>query len=89
MYPLEKRVRRIWTGPQMPGRSWRAGKATAATESPQALIASLESGSGGLKRNARSVRGWDRVPMKKQGQGGKSSLGQHCCHIAAFYRGPM
>ena len=24
---------------------------------------------------ARSVRGWDRVPMKKQDQGGKSSLG--------------
>ena len=32
---------------------------------------------------ARSVRGWDRVPMKKQDQGGKSSLGQPCCPIAA------
>ena len=31
----------------------------------------------------RSVRGWDRVPMKKQDQGGKSSLGQPCCPIAA------
>ena len=32
---------------------------------------------------ARSVRGCDRVPMKKQDQGGKSPLGQHCCPIAA------
>ena len=35
----------------------------------------LGKGVGGLKRNARSVRVWDRVPMKKQDQGGKSSLG--------------
>ena len=28
----------------MPGRSWQAGKATAAMESPQALIAPLERG---------------------------------------------
>ena len=55
----------------------------AAMESPQALIAPLKRGSGGLKRNARSVGGWDRVPMKKQDQGGKSSLGQPCCPIAA------
>ena len=38
---------------------------------------------GGLKRNARCVRVWYRIPMKKQDQGGKSSLGQHCCPIAA------
>ena len=38
---------------------------------------------GGIKTNARSVRGWDRVPMKKQDQGGKSSLEQPCCPIAA------
>ena len=31
----------------MPGRSWRAGKATAAMESPQALIAPLKRGMGG------------------------------------------
>ena len=35
---------------QMPGRSWRAGKAIAAMESPQALIAPLKRGSGGLER---------------------------------------
>ena len=44
MCPLEKRVRRIWTGPQMTGRSWRAGEATAAMKSTQALIAPLERG---------------------------------------------
>ena len=38
---------------------------------------------GGIKTNARSVRVWDRVPMKKQDQGGKSSLEQPCCPIAA------
>ena len=38
---------------------------------------------GGIKTNARSVRGWDRVQMKKQDHGGKSSLGQPCCPIAA------
>ena len=65
-------------GPELAGRA-----GPAAMESPQDLIAApLERGSGGLKRNARSVRGWDRVPMKKQDQGGKSSLGQHCCPIA-------
>ncbi len=65
-------------GPELAGR-----ESHAAMESPQTLIAHLESGSGGLKRNARSIRGWDRVPMKKQDQGGKSSLGQPCCPIAA------
>jgi len=34
MCPLEKGVRGIETGHQMPGRSWRAGKAIAAMESP-------------------------------------------------------
>ena len=72
---------------QMPGRSWRAGKATAAMESPQALIAPLERGSGGFNKSssddrpgpgicdskyvedakaARSVRVWDRVPIRKE-----------------------
>ena len=71
----------------MPGRSWRAGKAIAAMESPQALIAPLERGSGGFNKAssdagpgsgicgskyvedakaARSVRVWDRVPIKQQ-----------------------
>ena len=35
---------------QMPGRSWRAGKAIAAMESPQALIAPLKRGLGGLNK---------------------------------------
>ena len=61
-----------------------AGRAgPAAMESPQALIAPLERGAGGLKRNARSVRDCDRVPMKKQDQGGKSSLRKRCSPITA------
>ena len=48
-------------GPELAGR-----EAIAEMESPQALIAPLERGSGGLKRNARSVRVWDRVPIKKR-----------------------
>ena len=48
MCPLEKGVRGIETGHQMPGRSWRAGK-PAAMESPKALIAPLKRGAGGLK----------------------------------------
>ncbi len=56
-------------GPELAGR-----EGPAAMESPQTLIAPLERGSGGLKRNVRSVWGWDRVPMKKQDQGVKSSL---------------
>ena len=54
MCPLEKGVRGIETGHQMPGRSWRAGKAIAVMESPQALIAPLKRGSGGLKRISNS-----------------------------------
>ena len=94
MCPLEKGVRGIETGHQMPGRSWRAGKAIAAMESPQALIAPLERGCPLKKyvwmirefnksssddrpgpgicdskyvedaKAARSVRVWDRVPIK-------------------------
>ena len=87
MCPLGKGVRGIGTGQQMPGRSCRAWKATAAMESPQALIAPLERGSGGFNKSssddrpgpgicgskyvedakaARSVRVWDRVPMKNK-----------------------
>ena len=65
----------------MPGRSWRAGEGIAAMESPQALIAPLKRGLGGLRqagpgicdskyvedaKAARSVRVWDRVPIKQQ-----------------------
>ena len=89
MCPLEKGVRGIETGHQMPGRSWRAGKPTA-MESPQALMCPLEKGISGINKSssddrpgpgicdskyvedakaARSVRVWDRVPMKNMGSG--------------------
>jgi len=42
MCPLEKGVRGIETGHQMPGRSWRAWKAIVAMESPKALIVPLK-----------------------------------------------
>mgnify|MGYP000080404258 CR=1 FL=1 len=48
LYKRNSTVRRI-RHHQMPGRSWRAGKAIAAMESPKALIAPLKRGSGGLK----------------------------------------
>jgi len=48
MCPLEKGVRGIETGHQMPGRSWRAGKAIAAMESPQALMCPREKVVGGI-----------------------------------------
>ena len=35
-----------------------------AMESPQALMCPLEKGVRGIKTSARSVRVWDRVPMK-------------------------
>ena len=67
MCPLEKGVRGIETGHQMPGRSWRAGKATAAMESH----AERESHAEMARAAARSPREdqalslvfyWDSVP---------------------------
>ena len=49
MCPLEKGVRGIETGHQMPGRSWRAGKAIVAMESPKALMCPLEKGVRGIE----------------------------------------
>ena len=43
----------------MPGRSWRAGKATAAMESPQALIAPLERGCP-LKKSVWMIREFNK-----------------------------
>ena len=43
----------------------------------------LGKGVRGIKKERAERRGWDRVPMKKQDQGGKSSLGQPCFPIAA------
>ena len=48
-------------GPELAGRA-----GPAAMESPQALIAPLERGSGGLKRNALSVRVWGSAPIQKK-----------------------
>ena len=48
-------------GPELAGR-----ESHAAMESPQALIAPLERGSGGLKRNARSVSVWPSAPIQKK-----------------------
>ena len=79
MCPLEKGVRGIETGHQMPGRSWRAGQ-PCGDGKPVGRDRPLEKGVGGIDSGARSVRVWDRVPMKNKTEGGKSSLGQHCAH---------
>ena len=55
---------------QMPGRSWRAGKASGDGK-PAGPDRPLEKGVGGIDSGARSVRVWDRVPIKKQGRPGK------------------
>ncbi len=49
----------------MPGRSWRAGESCGDGE-PEGRDRPLEKGVGGIDSGARSVRVWDRVPMKKQ-----------------------
>ena len=48
-------------GPKLAGR-----ESHEAMESPEALIAPLKGG-WGIKTSARSVRVWDRVPMKNNG----------------------
>ena len=63
MCPLEKGVRGIDTGHQMPGRSWRAGESCGDGE-PVGRDRPLEKGVGGIDSGARSVRVWDRVPIK-------------------------
>ena len=85
MCPLEKGVRGIEIGHQMPGRSWRAGKASGDGK-PVGPDRPLERGGAGEfnksssddrpgpgicdskyvedVKAARSVRVWDRVPIK-------------------------
>ena len=85
MCPLEKGVRGIEIGHQMPGRSWRAGKASGDGK-PVGPDRPLERGGAGEfnksssddrpgpgicdskyvedAKAARSVRVWDRVPIK-------------------------
>ena len=48
---------------QMPGRSWRAGESCGDGE-PEGRDRPLEKGVGGIDSGARSVRVWDRVPIK-------------------------
>ena len=48
---------------QMPGRSWRAGEPCGDGE-PEGRDRPLEKGGGGIDSGARSVRVWDRVPIK-------------------------
>ncbi len=48
MCPLEKGVRGIETGHQMPGRSWRAGK-PCGDGKPEGPDRPLEKGVGGIK----------------------------------------
>ena len=65
-------------GPELAG-----SEAIAAMESPQALIVPLEGGGGGIKKERAERQGLGQSPNEKQDQGGKSSLGQHYCPIAA------
>ena len=51
MCPLEKGVRGIEIGHQMPGRSWRAGKASGDGK-PAGPDRPLEKGVGGIKQEA-------------------------------------
>ena len=97
-------ARRVSRHHQMPGRSWRAGKAIAAMESPQALMCPLEKWSGEFNKSssddrpgpgicdskyeedakaARSVRVWDRVPMKNKAEG-LVLTGASCCRLYVF-----
>ena len=51
---------------QMPGRSWRVGESCGDGE-PEGRDRPLEKGVGGIDSGARSVRVWDRVPIKNMG----------------------
>ena len=64
----------IGTGPQMPGRNWLAGKAIAATESPQALMCPLEKGVRGIETSGsgylrQQIHGGRKGRTHRQGLG--------------------
>ena len=82
LYKRKSIVRRI-RHHQMLGRSWLAGESCGDGE-PEGRDRPLEKGVGGIDSGARSVRVWDRVPMKNKTEGGKSSLGQPCCRALTF-----
>ena len=88
--PLEKGVSGDWDGSSDAGPKLAGREGPAAMESPQALIAPLERGSGGgIKRNARSVRGWDRVTMKNKTRAVSPLWGNRVALSQPLYRGSM
>ena len=85
MCPLEKGVRGIETGHQMPGRSWRAGKATQRWKA----TAAMESHAEMARAAARSPREDQALPLSRappssaeQGiircRAGVGGQGSHC-----------
>ena len=60
---------------QMPGRSWLAGESCGDGE-PEGRDCPLEKGVGGIDSGARSVRVWDRVPMKNKTANEKQDRGR-------------
>ena len=68
----------------MPGRSWLAGESCGDGE-PEGRDRPLEKGVGGIDSGARSVKVWDRAPMKNKTEGGKSSLWQPCCRALYIF----
>ena len=62
MCPLEKGVRGIETGHQMPGRSWRAGKKATATMESHAEMARAAARSPREDQALSLVFYWDSVP---------------------------
>ena len=69
---------------QMPGRSWLAGE-SCGDGKPAGPDRPLEKGVGGIDSGARSVKVWDRAPMKNKTEGGKSSLWQPCCRALYIF----
>ena len=88
MCPLEKGARGIGTRPQMPGRSWQQGRPRGDGK-PAGPDRPLGKGVGGIKKERAERQGLGQSPNKNKTEGSKSSLGQPCCSIAAFYRGSM
>ena len=83
----KKSDRRITRASSDAGSELAGRESPAAMESQQALIAPLERGSGGLKRNARSVKGWDRVTMKNKTRAVSPLWGNLVALSLPLYRG--
>ena len=66
MCPLEKGVRGIEAGHQMPGRSWRAGKGRPCGDGkPAGPDRPLEKGVGGIKKERSERQGLEQSPNEK------------------------